>query len=144
MEAIMQSFITMLGDAFPDIEPKDPLCKQLKELVAGMNINPQFSDIAIKGIVQLCEEDPAAMKVDMEKVKDKLTEIVEEKDNPENPSVEIRDKSDRSKVYYKDGLYQTLLRLVYQGNVSIPYAGDVDVYLNGEKVDMPVEMEEVG
>jgi len=78
VENTMKSFITLLGDAIPEIEPEDPLCKQLKELVASMNINPQFSHIAIAGIINLCEEDPVAMREDMQKVRDKLIEVLKD------------------------------------------------------------------
>lgn len=78
MENTMKSFLSMLGDAIPEIEPEDPLCKQLKELVAGMNIYPEISHVAITGITSLCEEDPVAMRKDMEKVRDKLIEILKD------------------------------------------------------------------
>lgn len=59
-----------------------------------------------------------------------------------NPTIEVRAKRDKTAVYYKDGVYQTVTRLIDIADTNLSREFDldhIDIYLDGEKVDKPVE-----
>ena len=65
----------------------------------------------------------------------------------ENPTIEVRDKEDGEKVYMRLGLYEHIMHLIYQGcgdGTVLAGSHDIEIFLNGEKIDKPIEMEDDG
>ena len=60
-----------------------------------------------------------------------------------DPIIEIQDKGTKE-IIYKGGLFLTISKLIFQGDLWLAGKDPINIYLNGKEVEKPPEMEEEG
>ena len=78
LEATLNPILKMLESAFPDAKPTCELCQMLNDEIENILGDNNLTPLIQKAIVSGCENDPEKMRVKIEIVVRKLTNILEE------------------------------------------------------------------
>ena len=78
LEAMLKPLLSMLESAFPDVEPKNKLCKMLNDEIERILGDNNIAPLIKKAIISGCENDPEAMLKKIEMVRNRLGEILKE------------------------------------------------------------------